>query len=258
MLNFRNTNIVFVLLLLALLLSDLFCEVPVPVYLLLTFLYSLVLFYGSYFIRLQFFMKAICKAKRAEKKIAITFDDGPLKHYTPEILQILKTNNIKATFFCIGKNAAAHKDVLAEMLKQGHIIGSHSYSHGFWFDLLSAKNMQKDLEQAHAVFNDVLGINIKWFRPPYGVTNPNLKKAVEKMGYTAIGWSVRSLDTLAKDERALMHKLKKNLTAGSIFLFHDTVAITLKVLPGFIAYTRQMGFEIVSLDKLIHLQPYAD
>ncbi len=64
--------------------------------------------------------------------------------------------------------------------------------------------MEADLQQAHAVFKKELDCNIKWFRPPYGVTNPNLKKAVERMGYTAIGWNVRSMDTVAKDEQGLL------------------------------------------------------
>lgn len=78
------------------------------------------------------------------------------------------------------------------------------------------------------------------------------------MGYTAIGWNVRSMDTVAKDEQALSNKLKQLLKPGAIFLFHDTMHITVKVLPGFISYAQQQGYEIVPLDKLLNLQPYAD
>ncbi|HTG55973.1 MAG TPA: polysaccharide deacetylase family protein, partial [Niabella sp.] len=105
---------------------------------------------------------------------------------------------------------------------------------------------------------EALGLNVQWFRPPYGVTNPNLKKAVERMGYTAIGWNVRSMDTVAKDDQALLNKLKQSLKPGAIFLFHDTMFITVKVLRDFIIYAQQQGYEITSLDKLLNLQPYAD
>ncbi|MCH5716326.1 polysaccharide deacetylase family protein [Niabella hibiscisoli] len=101
-------------------------------------------------------------------------------------------------------------------------------------------------------------LDVKWFRPPYGVTNPNLKKAVERMGYTAIGWNVRSMDTVAKDEGVLLNKLKNALKPGAIFLFHDTIDITVKVLPDFISCAREQGYEIAPLDKLLNLQPYVD
>ncbi|MGC4233842.1 MAG: polysaccharide deacetylase family protein [Niabella sp.] len=258
MLNFRNTNIVFALLLLALIVFDMSFNVPVYAYLLPLIFYLSLLFYGSYFVHSQFYMKTICRADTKEKKIAVTFDDGPLEQYTPQILHILKTYDIKATFFCIGKNAAANKELLKQVQQQGHTIGSHSYTHGYWFDLLSSKNMYKDLEQMHQLMKEVLGIEMKWFRPPYGVTTPNLKKAIEAMGYMAIGWNVRSMDTRVKNETALLQKLQRSVKPGSIFLFHDTAAITVSILPRFIEQVQQAGYEIVPLEKLINLQPYAD
>lgn len=258
MLRFRSTNIVFGILLLALVVLDLQYKVPVLSYILLAISYSLILFYGSYFVHSQFYMKTICKADTVEKKIALTFDDGPLNNHTPQILSVLETCKVKATFFCIGKNAANHTDLLKQAHRQGHIIGSHSYSHSFWFDLLSSKKMEADLQEAHNLFKEALGLSVQWFRPPYGVTNPNLKKAVEHMGYTAIGWNVRSMDTVAKDDQVLLNKLKQSLKPGAIYLFHDTMPITVKVLPDFIIYAQQQGYEITPLDKLLNLQPYAD
>ncbi len=258
MLTFRNTNIIFGVLLSALIVLDMQYKVPALSYFLLAITYSLLLFYGSYFVHSQFYMKAICKADTIEKKIALTFDDGPLHNYTPQILSLLEACKVKATFFCIGKNAETHSDLLKQVHQQGHIIGSHSYNHSFWFDLLSSKKMEADLQRAHNLFKKELGLHVQWFRPPYGVTNPNLKKAVERMGYTAIGWNVRSMDTVAKEDRALLSKLKQSLKSGAIFLFHDTMAVTVKVLRDFIIYAQQQGYEITPLDKLLNLQPYAD
>lgn len=258
MLTFRRMNIIFGALVLTLIVLDLQYVVPVVTYFLLAIPYLLVLFFGSYFVQSQFYMKTICKANTHQKKIALTFDDGPLGNYTPQILSILETCKVKASFFCIGKNAATHADLLKQVHEQGHIIGSHSYSHSFWFDLLSPKKMEADLQQAHHLFRNELGLNVKWFRPPYGVTNPNLKKAVERMGYTAIGWNVRSMDTVSKDDQGLLNKLKQSLKPGAIFLFHDTMAVTVSVLADFINYAQQQGYEITPLDKLLNLQPYAD
>ncbi len=258
MLTFRSTNIIFSILLLALIALDLQYKVPVLAYPLLVISYTLVLFYGSYFVQSQFYLKTVCRANTDQKKIALTFDDGPLDNYTPQILSILATSKVKATFFCIGKNAENNTNLLRDIHQQGHIIGSHSFSHSFWFDLLSPKKMEADLQQAHNLFKAALGLDVRWFRPPYGVTNPNLKKAVGRMGYTAIGWNVRSMDTVAKEEQVLLNKLKQALKPGAIFLFHDTIGITVKVLPHFISYAQQQGYEIAPLDKLLNLQPYVD
>lgn len=103
----------------------------------------------------------------------------------------------------------------------------------------------------------VTGQKPKLFRPPYGVTNPNLKKAIMKGNYIPVGWSVRSLDTVVKDEKKLFEKIMTGLKPGAIFLFHDTSETTLKVLPDFIQEVKKQGYHIVPLDKLLHLTPYA-
>lgn len=193
-----------------------------------------------------------------DKKIALTFDDGPLEKYTPHILEILQAYKVKATFFCMGKHAALHTELLEKVHEDGHTIGSHSYSHGFWFDLLTSKQMHADLQHAQQLFKNILNINVRWFRPPYGVTTPHLKKAVQRMQYTTIGWNVRSLDTIIKDEEKLLQRLQAALRPGSIFLFHDNVPITVKVLPKFLLYVQAQGFEIVPLQNLINSHPYAD
>jgi len=97
----------------------------------------------------------------------------------------------------------------------------------------------------------------KLFRPPYGVTNPNLKKAIIKGDYTPVGWSVRSMDTVIKSEKKLLDKINRSLKPGAVFLFHDTSKTTVNVLPEFIREVKNKGYHIIPLDKLLHLNPYA-
>ena len=101
------------------------------------------------------------------------------------------------------------------------------------------------------------GMKPKLFRPPYGVTNPNLAKAIKKGNYTPVGWNVRSLDTVAKEEQQLLNKINAGIKPGAVFLFHDTCKITLNVLPDFIKEVKKRGYNIIPLDKLLALQPYA-
>jgi len=102
----------------------------------------------------------------------------------------------------------------------------------------------------------VIGLKPKLFRPPYGVTNPNLKKAVNKGNYIPVGWTIRSLDTVITDEQKLLTKVTKALKPGAVVLFHDTGKAIPAILPAFIKEAREQGFEIVRLDKLLNLEPY--
>src|SRR5258705_3043720 len=257
MLNFRNTNIFFGALLIVLIGIHIKYGLPVYIYPLLSIAYSLVVFYGCYYVGSNFFIKVFCSATTDQKEIAISFDDGPATNYTTEILQLLKQDNIKATFFCIGNRIAGNETILKQIKEEGHVIGNHSYSHHFWFDMFSSKKMLDDLKMMDHEMERVTGMRPKLFRPPYGVTNPNLKKAIIKGGYTPVGWSVRSMDTVIKDEKKLLGKIIASLKPGAIFLFHDTQKTTLNVLPEFIQEVKNSGYDIVPLDKLLHLKPYA-
>lgn len=257
MLNFKNTNIVFILL--VLLLAGLATRYSVPVYVfeLTAFVYSVVLFYGSYYVGSNFFMKVLCSAGTTTRQIAISFDDGPAQAHTGAILDVLRTSRVQAAFFCIGKNIAGNELLLQRISKEGHIIGNHSFSHHFWFDLFSAEKMMADVEQMSDAVNKTIGQKPLLFRPPYGVTTPNMRKMIDRTGYTAIGWNIRSMDTVIKEEEKLLEKVIKELQPGAVVLLHDTSTTTLAILPRLIAAARSKGYEFVRIDQLLNVTPYA-
>jgi peptidoglycan/xylan/chitin deacetylase (PgdA/CDA1 family) len=257
MLNFRNTNILFVGLLGLIAWVHITEGVSVWSYVVLIFVYSLILFYGCYYIGSNFFMRVMCFAKTDKKVIAITFDDGPDASATLQILDILKQHNVPAAFFCIGNRIAGNEAILKQIHEQGHIIGNHTFSHHFWFDLFSAAKMYDDIKQVNQAIEHITGLSPLLFRPPYGVINPNLKKAIVKSRMVPIGWSVRSMDTVINDERKLLNKITRRLNPGAIFLFHDTGTATISALPLFIEQAKAQGYEIVRLDKMLNLQAYA-
>jgi peptidoglycan/xylan/chitin deacetylase (PgdA/CDA1 family) len=257
MLNFNNLNIVFIALLIALIGYHFFYGLAWYVFVLLLLVYLSLLFYGSYNVRSNFYVKTISSADTSKMQIAISFDDGPSPAYTPQILDILKHHNVQAAFFCIGKRIAENEALLQRVHDEGHIIGNHSYSHDLWFDLFSAGKMADDLFRMNKAMKKVIGIEPRLFRPPYGVTNPNLKKAILKGKFTPVGWSVRSMDTVIKDAAKLLEKVTGSLKPGAVVLFHDTCKPTLDMLPAFIEHARQKGYSIIRLDKLLNLEPYA-
>jgi peptidoglycan-N-acetylglucosamine deacetylase len=256
MLNFRNTNIFFAVLLFCMLVVNRYYPFSKFFYLIPLLAYSLVLFYGSYSIQSGFYIPVPCAAKTQDKRISISFDDGPDPQFTPEILALLEKTGIKAAFFCIGKRIEGNELLLRRINENGHLIGNHSYSHHFWFDLFSAGKMYADLRQMDHITKEITGLTPRLFRPPYGVTNPNLKKAILRGNYIPVGWSIRSMDTVIRDEKKLLHNITKALKPGAIILFHDTSRTTVAILPAFISYVKAQGYEIIRLDKLLNLEAY--
>ncbi len=257
MLNFNTITVAFIVLLLALIGVSFFFPFPYYVFGILVLMYAIALFYGSYNLRSNFYLKTVSSAQTERKQIAISFDDGPNPAYTPDILNVLKEHDVKAAFFCIGRRVKENEALARRVHEEGHIIGNHSYSHDMWFDLFSSRKMTEDLELMQDTTLRVVGVKPRLFRPPYGVTNPNLKKAIQKCNVVSVGWSIRSMDTVAKDARKLFEKVTGSLKPGAVILFHDTSELTLDILSRFIQHAREKGYEIVRLDKLLNLEPYA-
>jgi peptidoglycan/xylan/chitin deacetylase (PgdA/CDA1 family) len=223
---------------------------------LLVFAYTILLAWGSYRVDSQFYMPTICEGDTTGKKIALTFDDGPDPAHTPALLNLLKEQDVKAAFFCIGHKFQGNESLLRRTDAEGHMIGNHSYSHASLFDFYGAGRIQKELEKVNDSLQSIIGKRPRFFRPPYGVTTPNLARAVRRTGMKAIGWNIRSLDTVATDEQRLFERLMRSLQPGAIFLFHDSMPITQNLLPDLIQAARELGFEWVRLDELINEAAY--
>lgn len=258
MLNYRRTNMITGILLGILLLVHTTMQ-PIPwwVWILPLLVWSGLAAWGSVNISAGFYLPVICKENTADKRMALTFDDGPLPLHTPAILDILKAADAPATFFCIGERAAVHPDLLMRIHTEGHVLANHSYSHHFWFDLFGPAKMLAELRQTDQVVAGTTGLIPKLFRPPYGVTNPNLKKAIIQGEYLPVGWSIRSLDTVASGEQELLQRILQQLHPGAILLLHDTCDITRKILPELITRIRQEGYTIERIDKLLNVPAYA-
>ncbi|MDD5570084.1 MAG: polysaccharide deacetylase family protein [Bacteroidales bacterium] len=255
MLNYRNTNIFFFILLAVLIIAKLFLFISILFYLALFLIYIAIIAVGSIYIRLNFYLKSECSKITDEKVIALTFDDGP-SEYTPQILDILNEYQVKAAFFCIGNKIDGNENILKRMDAEGHIMGNHSYTHHFWLDLFSGKKITDELENTESKIFEVINKKVKLFRPPYGVTNPNIKKAIANKNYTSIGWSVKSHDTIKNGMKILKH-IKKELKPGAVFLMHDTNNEIISVLKEFIGYTIENNYKIIRLDELLNVKAYA-
>ena len=242
--------------LISILIIDFYTSISIWMYFIIIIMMVGLLAYGSVNIRSGFYCKVLCCAEIEKKIIALTFDDGPDVTGTPVILDILRKYNIKAAFFCIGQKAEKHPDLIRGIDHQGHIIGSHSYSHHFFFDLFGSGKILKELQLTENIINKTLNKKIKMFRPPYGVTNPPLSRALQKMDYHIIGWSLRSKDTVIKKENLLFERLTRRVKAGDIVLFHDTLSRNAGVLELFIKFALENNYRFERPDKILDIEAY--
>jgi len=221
----------------------------------ITSIHLTILFFGSYLIQLNFHIKSLNKGDRTIKRISITFDDGPTPEITEKLLKILAKHKIQASFFMIGKNIEQNIDIAKKVSEQGHIIGNHSYYHANMFDMQSSKKMLDEITKTNELIKSIIGKEPTLFRPPFGITNPMLAKAVKKSKMHSIGWSLRSLDTMKTKERTLK-KIKYKVRNGDIILLHDNNENIIEIVDEFITYTKNIGIEIVSLEHLLKIKAY--
>jgi len=256
MLKYKKILLAFGLLLMVVLLMDYFYPVSIGWYIGILIAAVGMLAYGSISIRSGFYGRVICSFDSGDKVMALTFDDGPDEQVTPQVLDLLKSVQIKAVFFCIGSRILKYPALIERMDREGHIIGNHSFSHHFFFDLFSVKRMEEELMKTEKLVERIIHKKIQLFRPPYGVTNPLLARALQKMNYSVIGWTVKSKDTVIRDEQKLVDRLTGKTGNGGIILFHDTGPHLVPVLDKFIKYARENEYRFERLDKILQIAAY--
>jgi peptidoglycan/xylan/chitin deacetylase (PgdA/CDA1 family) len=239
-------------------LASFFVVVEIKYFIVVGSLWFLIVFIGSSFIGSNYHVKTYCgNPLIKEKKIAITFDDGPNEMTIP-VLNVLKKYNAKATFFCIGKNIETHSDILKKTINDGHTIGNHSYSHSATFDFYNKEKVIAEIEKTDDLIASVLGKKTTLFRPPYGVTNPSIRKALSVTKHKTIGWNIRSLDGIIKNEKFVLERIIKRIKPGGIVLLHDTSIETVDVLEQLLSFLEKNNYSVVPLEELLNIKSYED
>lgn len=223
------------------------------VYIFCFILFSAVVVWGSFDIQLGYFVDSIIHKRTKIKEVALTFDDGPTE-FTPNFLDLLKENNIKATFFCIGKQIEKYPETFQRIIEEGHSVGNHTYSHSNNTGFLSTSKMIKEIEKCDEVILKIGNIKTNLYRPPFGVTNPNISKAIKKTHKKSIGWNIRSLDTVIQDEDKILKKVTKGLKKGSIILLHDTSEKTYNVLVDLLLFLEREKYSTFKIDPTVKIR----
>ncbi|GIP23293.1 N-acetylmuramoyl-L-alanine amidase [Paenibacillus sp. J22TS3] len=191
------------------------------------------------------------------KQVAFTFDDGPDTIATPKILDILKENKIKATFFILGNRAKSHPELIRRIVDEGHAIGNHSWSHPN-FDKTPMNEAMKEIEDTQDVIEDAAGVRPILFRAPYGALPKDKLNAINKMNLAVIGWTVDTLDWTGVSSNKILSLVHKQLRPGGIVLQHSAngkkhMANTIEALQQMIPELKEKGYTFVTVPQLLHL-----
>jgi peptidoglycan-N-acetylglucosamine deacetylase len=191
-------------------------------------------------------------AAASRNEIALTFDDGPDPDVTPKVLDILDAHHAKASFFVIGDKAAAHPELIREIVRRGHSIENHSRGHSNVYGFFGWTALRKDIGAAQEIIAGITGRSPAFFRSPMGIRNPLLDPVIAQLGLRYITWTRRGFDTVAVDPAIVLERLSRKLSAGDILLLHDRRtrgrrAMVLEVLPALLDRITAAGLKPVSL-----------
>ncbi len=184
--------------------------------------------------------------------IAITFDDGPDPVLTPRLLDLLKQRGIHATFFLVGKNAAAFPEVVHRIVEEGHEVGNHSWSHPL-LTQLSQESVESQLRRTHDAILKGCGTAPLLYRPPYGAVRVSQRTRIEKtFGYPAILWDVDPQDWQhPRSAQKVYDRIHNQTRPGSIILCHDIHETTVAAMPATLDDLTARGFRFATVTQLI-------
>ena len=194
-----------------------------------------------------FSLPVISKTAGTPKYIALTFDDGPSRKYTPILLDGLKERGVHATFFLMGKNIEGEEDIVKRMSEEGHLIGNHSYEH-IQLTKAGAKAVCEAVEHTQEQIEAITGKRPEYIRPPYGDWNEELE---EEIGMTPVLWSLDSLDWKLKDTGKIIHQVLKDVKDGDIILLHDIFPSFVEAALELIDILQKEGYVFVTADELL-------
>jgi peptidoglycan/xylan/chitin deacetylase (PgdA/CDA1 family) len=203
------------------------------------------------------------RVRTLQRQIALTFDDGPNEPYTSELLDLLKREQVKATFFVVGKSAEANPEVVRRIVADGHVVGNHSYNHHFREYLLDP-SFAKQIDRGQGAIQRSTGKSPVLYRSPWLFRHPWLLRTVKRQGMVPVsGVFGCSREMFQPRARSIVKAALKRAKPGVIMILHDgyngrpaSRAETVRAVDLLIDELRQRGYEFVSVDELLGVDPY--
>lgn len=181
------------------------------------------------------------------KRVAITFDDGPHRVYTKELLDGLAERNVHATFFVVGKNIVGNEELIERMDQEGHLIGNHTYDHVKICDM-SGEDACEQVEKTSALVREITGHDTEFVRPPFGAWNKSMECSFVMI---PVLWNVDPLDWTTKNTDLVVQRVLDDVENGDIILLHDFYESSVEAALQIIDKLLEQGYEFVTVDELI-------
>ena len=178
----------------------------------------------------------------SEREVWLTIDDGPTAD-TGAILDLLDAKDARATFFVKGIESERNPDRVREIVRRGHTIGNHSYSHPsarFWCSPPS-----NEIASCNAVLTSILGAPVPLFRAPVGMKNPAVHPALERLGLMLVGWTARAFDTRTNDPEVVVRRILPNIAPGTIIVLHQGRAQSVAMISRVLDEAQRLGYRFV-------------
>lgn len=182
-----------------------------------------------------------------DKKIALTFDDGPHPKVTRQILKTLEKYEAKATFFVVGQEVKEHPEILKAVYNAGHEIGNHTFNHER-LTTLTPEEIKKQIQSTDAIIKSTIGQRATVFRPPYGSYDETI---TDQLNVPNVLWTIDTLDWKHRDPEKTVLAVKEHAKNGSIILMHDIHQATADALDDVLATLQKQGFEFVTVSELL-------
>jgi len=164
--------------------------------------------------------KLICQVSTLEKRLALTFDDGPNPHNTPRLLELLESKGIKATFFVVGRRVRRFRDLLKKTAAAGHEIGNHG-DHHVPLSLLPRAIIRRELEVCGNLVEGVTGRRPRFMRPPMGWFSDKVLEITRQLGYEPVIGSVHPQDSRQPGLETILHRVRPRIEPGAVIILHD-------------------------------------
>jgi peptidoglycan-N-acetylmuramic acid deacetylase len=197
--------------------------------------------------------EGICMGNKEKPYIYLTFDEGYEAGYTEKFLEILKKNEVKATFFITAHYVNTQPDLVKKMLDDGHIVGNHTVNHKSMPDL-SNEQIKEEVMNLHKSVYEKFGYEMKYIRPPKGEYSERTIEYTNTLGYKTVMWSFAYDDWDEKKqgrEEYAKDKILKNIHNGAVMLLHGNSKDNVNVLDYCIKEIKKMGYEFKTLDEFI-------
>jgi peptidoglycan/xylan/chitin deacetylase (PgdA/CDA1 family) len=194
---------------------------------------------------------------KADKRVALTFDDGPDNELTPKLLDILKKCDVKVSFFVIGNRVDNAPEVLIRAVEEGHLVLNHSYSHPE-FRKLDERAIKKDIMDDEDKIYSVIGLRPAIVRPPYGSVDQRINNIIKGLGYKTALWSIDTLDWQNRNKDKIISNVMSRLKDDDIILLHmnEDKTATLEAVPELIEKLKKKGYGFSTLDEMLEINAY--